>query len=69
MDKIVLIEDDPGIRTVIRLALKGAGFTSICETGNGTDGLAIVKHIAQLHGGQVTVLSKPGKGATFTLVI
>ena len=25
MDKIVLIEDDPGIRTVIRLALKGAG--------------------------------------------
>ena len=43
MDKIVLIEDDPGIRTVIRLALKGAGFTSICETGNGSDGLAIVQ--------------------------
>lgn len=42
MDKIVLIEDDPGIRTVIRLALKGAGFTSICEVGNGTDGLALV---------------------------
>ena len=42
MDTIVLIEDDPGIRTVIRLALKGAGFTSICETGNGTDGLALV---------------------------
>ena len=42
MDQIVLIEDDPGIRTVIRLALKGAGFTSICETGNGTDGLALV---------------------------
>ena len=43
MDKIVLIEDDPGIRTVIRLALKGAGFTSICEMGNGTDGLALVQ--------------------------
>ena len=43
MDKIVLIEDDPGIRTVIRLALKGAGFTSICETGTGTDGLALVQ--------------------------
>ncbi|MBQ8113009.1 MAG: response regulator transcription factor [Kiritimatiellae bacterium] len=43
MDKIVLIEDDPGIRTVIRLALKGAGFTSICEAGNGTDGLALVQ--------------------------
>ena len=43
MDKIVLIEDDPGIQTVIRLALKGAGFTSICETGTGTDGLALVQ--------------------------
>ena len=43
MDTIVLIEDDPGIRTVIRLALKGAGFTSICEAGNGTDGLALVQ--------------------------
>ena len=43
MDKIVLIEDDPGIRTVIRLALKGAGFTSICEAENGTDGLALVQ--------------------------
>ena len=43
MDKIVLIEDDPGIRTVIRLALKGAGVTSICETGNGSDGLALVQ--------------------------
>jgi len=42
MDKLVLIEDDPGIRTVIRLALKGAGFTAICEAGNGTDGLALV---------------------------
>ncbi|MBR4616885.1 MAG: response regulator, partial [Kiritimatiellae bacterium] len=43
MDKIVLIEDDPGIRTVIRLALKGAGLTSIFEAGNGTDGLALVQ--------------------------
>ena len=43
MDKIVLIEDDPGIRTVIRLALKGAGFTSICEAGSGSDGLALVQ--------------------------
>ena len=32
-------------------------------------GLAIVKHIAQLHGEQATVSSKPGEGATFTLVI
>ena len=42
MDKLVLIEDDPGIRTVIRLALKGAGSFSVCEADNGADGLALV---------------------------
>ena len=42
MDKIVLIEDDPGIRTVIRLTLKGAGFPAVCEAGNGTNGLSLV---------------------------
>lgn len=29
--------------------------------------LAIVKHIAQAHGGEVSVASVPGRGATFTL--
>lgn len=42
MDKIAIIEDDPGIRTVIRLALKAAGFASVCEAANGADGLALV---------------------------
>ncbi len=32
-------------------------------------GLAIVSHIAQAHGGRVEVTSKPGDGATFTLII
>ena len=31
MEKIAVIEDDPGIRTVIRLALKGAGLGTVCE--------------------------------------
>lgn len=42
MEKIAVIEDDPGIRTVIRLALKGAGFGMVCEAESGDDGLALV---------------------------
>jgi signal transduction histidine kinase len=32
-------------------------------------GLAIVKHVAEAHGGQVMVRSAPGQGSTFTLVL
>mgnify|MGYP001771428729 FL=1 len=42
MDKIVIIEDDPGIRTVLRLALKGAGFTDVIAEERGDKGLEIV---------------------------
>lgn len=42
MDKIVIIEDDSGIRTVLRLALKGAGYGPVCEAERGDDGLALV---------------------------
>ena len=42
MEKIAVIEDDPGIRTVIRLALKGAGFGSVCEAERGDDGLELI---------------------------
>ena len=42
MDKIVIIEDDPGIRTVLRLALKGAGFTDVIAEERGNNGLKIV---------------------------
>ena len=42
MDKIVIIEDDPGIRTVLRLALKGAGFTDVIAAERSDKGLEIV---------------------------
>jgi signal transduction histidine kinase len=32
-------------------------------------GLAIVKHVVEAHGGQVTVRSVPGKGSMFTIVL
>lgn len=32
-------------------------------------GLSIVKHVAQIHGGSVNVVSEPGKGSTFSITI
>ena len=32
-------------------------------------GLAIVRHLVELHGGKVDVTSQPGKGSTFTITL
>lgn len=40
MEKIAIIEDDPGIRTVLRLAVKG--FATVCEAERGDKALALI---------------------------
>lgn len=42
MDKIVVIEDDPGIRTILKFALKGAGYPNVHEAERGDEGLELV---------------------------
>ncbi len=75
-----LIEARPGSYVKLTVSDTGQGiapenldkifdpYFSTKETGKGTGmGLAVVHGIVQSHGGVITVDSRPGKGATFTI--
>ena len=42
-EKILLIEDEPAIRELVRLVLSDAGYSHIYESGDGVEGLALAK--------------------------
>lgn len=44
-ETIVIIEDDDAIRSVLRVVLRGAGYTFVKEAGRGDDGLKLVKDL------------------------
>jgi len=47
---------------------RGSVTRDVQERGSGL-GLAVVKHLVELHGGQVSLSSTPGGGTTFCLVV
>ena len=44
-ETIVIVEDDAAIRSVLRVLLRGAGFTHIKEAERGDDGLKLIREV------------------------
>lgn len=66
---VEVADDGPGIRPEHLPRLFDAFFTTK-PVGSGTGlGLSIARRIARAHGGDLTVHSEPGRGATFTLAL
>lgn len=62
--RIAVSDDGPG--TPEGIDVFAPGVSGVGSTGYG---LAVVRTIAERHGGRVELLSEPGVGATFTLVL
>jgi two-component system, NtrC family, sensor kinase len=67
-DVLVSVADDgPGIAPDLRVRIFEPFFTTKRGSGGTGLGLSVSLGIAQSHGGTLTVVSKPGAGATFVL--
>jgi len=64
--QVAVADRGPGIDAATQSHLIQFGFTSKGERGNGM-GLWSVRQILGRHGGEISVKSSPGAGATFTL--
>ncbi len=53
-------------RRILRKFVRGSS-AKVCGIKGTGIGLAMVKHIIDIHGGKVLVDSEPGKGSTFTI--
>jgi two-component system, OmpR family, sensor kinase len=62
--RVAVSDDGPGIDPA--LDVFSAGVSGAGSTGYG---LAVARGIARAHGGEIELASRPGAGATFTLVL
>lgn len=65
--RVEVIDEGPGVRPEVLPEIFERHTTSKATTGGLGLGLFLAKRIAELHGGDLSVESKPGSGARFTL--
>jgi signal transduction histidine kinase len=55
-------------RAIFRKFFRGTAAAAANVKGSGV-GLSMVRHIVAAHGGEISVVSKPGEGSTFTILL
>ena len=55
-------------RAIFRKFFRGTAAAAANVKGSGV-GLAMVRHIVAAHGGEISVVSEPGEGSTFTILL
>jgi signal transduction histidine kinase len=55
-------------RAIFRKFVRGRAAVQARVKGTGV-GLAVVQHIVHAHGGELSVVSEPGQGSTFTIAL